>query len=186
MTYNDLFNIRVPLSDMLLINGQNIKKFQGYYILNYDIPAILHKNNNSTDIAVMMFRVTMDYEAVHRLIDDMGEALIAADILHPEKPLSRIFHYSKGPFDQVRDAQGYLYTLDNRHEPMEALSFCAYLLKQGFSLNEIRGALDNPVVRVPAANGEITENYLFSITANDSFKSAAGKFSRMHSQLRCF
>ena len=69
---------------------------------------------------------------------------------------------------------------------MEALSFCAYLVKKGFSIKEIKGVLDNPVVRIPAANGEIMENYLFSITANDSFQSAADKFAKIQSQLCCF
>jgi hypothetical protein len=185
MNYDELFQVRVSADDMLLVNGQTIKKYRDLYILNYDIPAILHKNNNKTDIAAMMFRAHMDYAAVHHLIEDMGRALVAADILHPEKPLSRIFHYSKGPFDQIRDARGYLYTRDNRHEPLESLSFCAYLLQQGFTLQEITGAVNNPVVRMSLNGGGSTETYLFKATANDSFQAAARKFSRISSLLPC-
>ena len=183
MDYNELFNLRVPLSQMLIVNGQTIKCFKGCYILNYDIPAILHKNNNKTDIAAMIFRTRLEYNKIHNLIDDMGDALKDADILHSEKPLSRIFHYSKGPFAQIRDALGHLYTPENDHVPVEELTFCSFLMENGFSTREIIGAIRNPVVRIRTKSGKVAENYLFALTANETFEGALDKFSRIDSQV---
>jgi hypothetical protein len=115
----------------------------------------------------------------------MGRALVTADILHPEKPLSRIFHYSKGPFDQIRDAQGYLYTQDNRHVPSDSLSFCAYLLTQGVTLEEITDTITHPIVHMAQDGDQPVETYLFEATADDTFPDAFRKFSRIRSLLRC-
>ena len=68
MDYQQLFNIWVKRKDMLVVNGQSIKKYRDYYIINYDIPAILHKNNTNTDIAVMLFRSEMDYADFYGMI----------------------------------------------------------------------------------------------------------------------
>ena len=183
MDYNELFSLRVPLSQMLIVNGQTIKCFEGCYILNYDIPAILHKNNNKTDIAAMIFRTRLGYNRIHNLIDDMGDALKEAGILHSQKPLSRIFHYSKGPFDQIRDALGHLYTPEDEHVPVEELTFCSFLMKSGFSTREIIGAIRNPIVRIRVKSGRVAENYLFALAANETFEGAMDKFSRIDSQV---
>ena len=179
MTPDELFSLRVPMRDMLLINGQSIKKYQNVFIINYDIPGILHKNNNKTDIAAMVFRTTLKYSVIHNLIDDMGKALLKAGILHPKKPLSRIFHYSKGPFDQIKDAIGHLYRFGNEHVPISEISFAAYLIEKGFSETEILGTIRNPIIQIEARTGQRIENNLFSYTANDSFELAEKKLYRV-------
>jgi len=178
MDADELFNIRVPLKDMLLINGQSIKKYKNIFIINYDIPAILHKNNNKTDIAAMILRTNLEYSKIHRLIDDMGEALIDANILRFDKPLSRVFHYSKGPFNQIRDALGYLYQSADIHVPISKITFAAFLIDKGFSEKEILKVIRNPIIQFRTRSGDIAENDIFSFTANDSFSAAAEKLVR--------
>jgi hypothetical protein len=183
MDYNELFNLWVPKEHMLEINGQTIKKFRDIYIVNYDIPAILHKNNKLTDIAVMIFRTDLKYEGIHQLIDNMGQALIDEHILDPGKPLSRIFHYSKGPFDQIRDAIGHLYTPEVKHISLKQIGFAHYLLQQGFSMYHILGAVRHPIMKFKQENGAIIEDDLFHYTANMSFQDAYHAFTTVHSQL---
>ncbi|MEW5817752.1 MAG: hypothetical protein AB1798_20450 [Spirochaetota bacterium] len=177
MSYNELFNLRVSSCDMVEINGQNVKKYGKTFIINYDIPAILHKNNNRTDIAVMIFRTQLNYPSIHQLIGEMGRALIEADILDPEKPLSRIFHYSKGPFGQIRDAIGYLYNDKNEHLPLQAMTFSNFLIKKGISVKQIMGIINNPIMQFITPNGDIIEENLFVYTKDDTFASSHAKLT---------
>jgi hypothetical protein len=197
MTYNQLFQLRVPKDDMLNMNGQCIKRYRDTYIVNYDIPAILHKNNNQTDIAVMIFRTDFDYDAIHRVIRDMGASLTAAGTLDPGKPLSRMFHYSKGPFDQIRDAIGYLYSADSRHVSLKRISFSQYLLKRGVTMHQIMGAIRYPLMEFQPTEEEpdgsetlrkkglrdgLVESDIFTYTRNDSYERAYEKYVHMVSQ----
>lgn len=182
MNYNELFQLRVPKEDMFTIHGQTVKRYKGYYIVNYDIPAILHKNNNRTDIAVMIFRTNLDYGSFHGVIDEMGKALIQEEILDPGKPLSRIFHYSKGPFDQVRDAIGYLYTKKNRHVSFKRISFAQYLIERGVSMNRILQVIKAPLMQFYSEDGSIVERDIYTYTMGNSYPEAYEKYSRIVSQ----
>lgn len=180
--YNELFNLWVPASEMLKVCGQSIKKYNNKYIINYDIPAILHKNNNQTDIAVMILRTDLTYTDIHEIIDAMGKALIQEHILDPGKPLSRIFHYSKGPFGQIRDAIGYLYTEDIRHVSFKSIAFADYLIKKGVTMHQILKAIRNPIMQFRDEDGTVIEEELFQYTADDSFEKAYKKYSSIVSQ----
>ena len=186
MDFDDLFNLRVPRGDMLKINGQSVKKYMDCFIVNYDIPAILHKNNNETDIAVMIFRTDLEYNMIRRVIDDMGEALIENEILHPGKPLSRIFHYSKGPFDQVRDAIGYLYTKDIKHVDLKRIAFSHFLIERGISMHRIVETLKNPLMVFHDDRLGDIECDLFTYTMEDTYTEAYEKFMKGKSlQIQC-
>lgn len=181
MNYNELFQLRVPASDLLTVHEQSIKKYGGAYIINYDIPAILHKNNNKTDIAVMIFRTCLDYALVHTVIDEMGEALIKDGILDPDKPLSRVFHYSKGPFGQIRDAIGYLYRAGDQHVPLEEINFCSFLQKRNITLHQILGCVRNPIGEF--VNHGVHEDSIFEYTKDNAFKEAYEKLNAFRSQV---
>lgn len=183
MTYDELFNLRVPFEDMLRIHGQTIKRYAGYYIINYDLPALLHKNNNTTDIAVMIFRTNFNYDIFHEVIDEMGKALINEQLLNPGKPLSRIFHYSKGPFDQVRDAIGYLYTPDNKHVSFKQIAFSNYCISRGINMHQIMGALHHPLMRFRENGQGIIESDIFTYTADDTYQAAYNKLLNVVSQV---
>jgi len=182
ISYTELFDLRVPKKDMFEIHRQTIKRYNGYFILNYDIPAILHKNNNKTDIAVMIFRTDLGYSQFRQVIDEMGNALITENVLHPGKPLSRIFHYSKGPFDQIRDAIGYLYTKDVRHVNLKRIAFSNYLIEKGITMHQILGALKKPLMYFTDDDQHEVECDIFSYTKEDSYKGAYEKYVNINSQ----
>lgn len=182
MNYNELFQVRVPEEDMLTIHGQTIKRYRRFFIVNYDIPAILHKNNNKTDIAVMIFRTGLEYAIIHRVIDEMAQALVREGILHSGKSLSRIFHYSKGPFDQIRDAIGYLYTQNIEHISLKQIAFANYLIHKGVGMNRILRVVKEPLMQFRAEDGSIIERDIYTYTMDDSYPGAYEKFSRIVSQ----
>ena len=133
----ELFNLWVEEKDLFYIHGQCIKRKGNIFILNADIPAILKKNTASTDIAVMIFRVNENFLEFHDILQKMEEALREKSILMPKDPASRVFHYSKGPFEQISDALGYLYDSQGKHISLKQISFCAYLIKRGISMIKI-------------------------------------------------
>lgn len=155
-----LFNIWVPDKDMVQVNGQSIKKYDNLYVINYDIPALLHKNNYSTDIAVMILRSSLGKNDFHQMIRTMEQALIEKDLMDKEKPASRYFHYSKGPFEQILDGLGYLYNPKGEHLPVENVSFAQKLLASGFSMREICGMINNPIMGFDD-NNKIVEDNVF-------------------------
>lgn len=145
MTEEELFNVRVPKADLLTCHGQTIKKVRDLYIVNYDMPAILHKNNLQTDILVMTLRVSLGWKDFRAMVQDMTEALIKGEVLHQDSSASRVFHYSKSPFEEIIDGQEYLYSPDNRFTD-EDISFFAYMMSRGISANQLRRVVNSRIV----------------------------------------
>ncbi len=180
--YDELFNLWVPRESILTIDGQIIKRYRDLYIVNYDIPAILHKNNNRTDIAVMIFRSTLGSEIFRKMINEMAFEFIEEKILNPEKPLSRIFHYSKGPFEQVLDGMGYIYKPDSEHIPYREISFYRYLLERGLSEKLIEGIISHPIVQVKSKDNRKVEDSIFTYTAWMDYQEAYSVLDRIIAQ----
>jgi len=145
MTEEELFKIRVPEKDLLSCHGQTIKKVQDYYIVNYDMPAILHKNNLQTDILVMALRVSLDWDSFRKMVKQMTEALIKAEVLNPHSSASRVFHYSKSPFEEIIDGQEYLYSPDDRFTD-EDISFFSYMKSKGVEPRELRDVVNSRII----------------------------------------
>jgi hypothetical protein len=178
MPYEDLFKIWVPSENFAVINGQSIKLYQDYFIVNYDIPALLHKNSRKTDIAVMICRSSLSKEEYSALVAEMGKSLVAEKVVAEDRPLARTFHYSSGPFEQILDGIGYLYGNDGSHLHLSSISFMAYLLKHGFSQKQILSAVYNPIMRFRTAEGDYLEENIYSLTKNSTYEEAMGIFSR--------
>lgn len=178
----ELFDTWVDPCDMLIVSGQSIKRIDGYYVLNYDLPALLHKNSKNTDIAVMVFRIRTGYPYFADLVERMRQGLIGEGLLNPAMHSGRAFHYSKSPFEQILDGMGYLYASGGEPVPLEDVSFCRYLLEQGAGINEITGALRNPVALFADNNGELIEESLVNYTFHDSYAEAYRKFRSMVAQ----
>jgi hypothetical protein len=183
LTEDELFKLWVPARSLLKVHGQSIKKVENIFVVNYDIPALLHKNNKETDLAVMIFRSSLPYDFFNNLVDAMHRALIHENILKPGDPPSRVFHYSKGPFEQILDGIGYLYDKDGGHIPLEQLSFAAYLKQHGVSPDEIAGILKHPIMHFCSDDGSFFESNLYEYTRLDSYPTALAKYRQIDSQV---
>jgi hypothetical protein len=188
-TPDRLFMLWVPNDCFRIINGQSIKKYDDRYIVNYDIPALLQKNSRATDIAAMIFRTYLSYDGFASIIRGMEESLIQSGLIREGTPLSYVFHYSKGPFEQVLDGIGYLYEKDSTHVALEKLSFCSYLKNRGVDFNAVLGLLKHPIIQVcgekESAAGNFCgsrETYLYSFTMGDSFEASLAKLDRIVGQ----
>jgi len=174
-----LFHLWVPDECFCVIHGQSIKRYGELFIVNYDIPSLLRKNGPGTDVAAMVFRTDLGYDGFERLVRGMEEALVEEGVIREDVPPSYVFHYSKGPLEQILDATGYLYDSDASHLPLEDISFAAYLEARGLGPEDIRSYLSHPIVR--AASGG--EAYLFDLTRHDSYEAAYRKLLELGSPL---
>jgi hypothetical protein len=175
--YEDLFKIWVPPENFRVVCGQSIKLYQGYYIVNYDIPALLHKNSRKTDIAVMICRSGLSKAEYHTLVQEMAERLVEEKVVNRDRPLSRTFHYSSGPFEQILDGIGYLYDSAGKHLPFSSLSFMEYLLKNGCTQEQVLQAVRNPIMRFRTDEGIIEEN-IFTRSDDSTYKEALQLFKQ--------
>ena len=170
-TYEELFHLWLPEKDLFTIHGQTVKRFKGIFIVNYDIPALIHKNNNRTNIFVIILRSFLPYSENHEIMNLTGKSLSEQGLLADHMPLSYILHYSKGPFEQILDGLGYAYTREEKHAALPSLSFFAYLLERGCVREDILDAIHNPIMNFSTESG-IAEKNLLHFTAEKSFKEA--------------
>jgi hypothetical protein len=171
----ELFAVRVPPPDYAVILGQSVKRYAGYYIVNYDVPAILAKHDEHTDVFSMLLRSGVEYAEFQNLVRGMGNALRDEKIVSDATPASRVFHYSKGPFEQILDALGYLHSADGARVAVSDISFARYLVANGFDESRIVEIIRNPLLHIAAADGSIDEIEIFEHTRGDSYPAALAK-----------
>ena len=144
----ELFNIWVEDSDNLSIYGQTIKRYQGHYIINYDMPALLRRARIQSDFAVMLFRMELPYEYFNDLSQKIWESLRNDGLVHEHRRLERSFHYSRSPFDQIRDALCFLYTAPETSATLPEISFSNFLLHKGMRDEQIKYFTMYPLVSI--------------------------------------
>jgi hypothetical protein len=183
MSPEELFNFWVSEKDIIITNDQTIKKIGEYYVVNCDIPHLVHMRYEDKNIAVMIFRTRMNYREFREIVNEMEDALLEAKILLPQRPSSRVFHYSKGPFEQVLDGLGYLYTPEAVHIPLSDLPFPRFLTSRGIGFPVLWGLIQNPIVRYTDAQGAPREDSLYNYTREDSYEEARKKILSITAQV---
>ncbi len=178
LSARELFHIWVPTEEMATIHGQTVKRHGQVYVVNYDIPALLKRNSAATDVFAMVLRCTAAYRKIHEFIADAGKALNGVGILDNPRLYSHVFHYSKGPFEQVLDGLGYLYAPGGEPVPPQELSFLAYLLEHGAGKEEVLRVVREPIVQL-RQDGTVREVNLFVATYEQSYSEALATFSRV-------
>jgi hypothetical protein len=182
MKADALFSAWVPEEQVLTVNGQTVKRIAGRFVVNYDIPALLHKNNADTDIAVMLFRTRTSYEYFFDLVKQMREAVVGEGIMAKSQHFSRVFHYSRSPVEQALDSRSYLCSPGGTFLGLSGSSFANYCFAHGIDEETLHGLLDNPICRFAEGNRRV-EEHLFSYTQHDSYGAAMEKARRITSQL---
>jgi hypothetical protein len=143
----ELFGLWVAEEAVTRIAGQVIKQYKGVWIVNYDIPALLHKNNAGTDIAVMAFRTGMGYPRFFEMAGRMRAELVEGDLLRRGMPISRAVHISRSPFEQLLDSRDYLLDMDGQHLGVASSSYAAFLRERGLDPATISGLVEHPICR---------------------------------------
>jgi len=169
----ELFKYRVGEEDMIITLGQNVKRRGDIWIVNYDIPAILHRNTFSTDIAVMVFRVSLDWAQFETLVDLMSSHLVESGILGKNTPPSRAFHYSKSPWEQLLDGIDYLWGVDVSDGGAEDdISFGAYMMSRGYTRQQLKDVIHRPLVLFKDESGHTREQNMFELSSGMNYPEA--------------
>jgi len=168
----ELFDVWVPAKDILHLTGQTIKRVGEMFIVNYDIPAILQKNRTSTDIAVMILRTKLGPESIHSLMMDMVDRLKADGLLQQSQAFTRVFHFSRSPFEQILDGIGFLYNRDGSHIPLTEIQFYQFLQQQGMNSTEILKTLHYPIFSFSNGKGNLIEQTVYAASYGMNYKNA--------------
>ncbi len=182
-TPDDLFGLWVDEQAVTRIAGQVIKQYQGIWVVNYDIPALLHKNNAATDIAVMAFRTREGYPHFFELAMQMKSALVERGLLRKGMPIARAVHISHSPFEQLLDARDYLLTPDGTPAGMPSSSFAAFLMKNGFSMAEVEGLVEHPICRFDFGVKAPKEQNVLDLCEGFGYQDALHIIRRIQAQL---
>lgn len=175
----ELFGYRVDESDMLVCLGQNIKRRGDLWIVNYDIPALLHKNTFNTDIAVMIFRSRLEWDGFQRLVAAMSVHLVEAGVIGKDVPVSRAFHHSRSPWEQLLDGIEFLWGVDIADGgPEDDISFGAYLLNRGYTRDKLKAAIRRPLVVIRDEAGARHEVNLLEYCAGMTYAGAEDVWNR--------
>ena len=177
MNEEELFNLWVAKHDFCSIYGHTIKKYKNSYIINYDIPALLHRKYLHDDIAVMIFRTSVQWKEFSIILKAMRDELHKKKIIDQRHPPERVFHCTKGPFEQILDGLEYLYNSDKK-DPMN-ISFFKYLREKNFSRTKIYSLLKNPVIRY-GENGEEKEDSVYEATEGMTYPEALSFAEKIH------
>lgn len=180
----DLFDLWVEEDDVTRIAGQVIKRYQHQWIVNYDIPALLHKNNAATDIAVMTFRTREGYPHFFQMAREIRTTLVSKGLLKRGMPISRAVHISRSPFEQLLDARDYLVNPDGSPVGFEQSSFAAFLLSRGLSRPEVNGLLDHPICGMDFSVDAPRDQNLLDLCEGFGYEDALHIIHRVRSQLR--
>lgn len=169
---DELFEIWVDSKDVMRIAGQVVKRVGTRWIVNYDIPALLHKNNASTDIAVMIFRTWAGYQHFFGLADRMRRALVEQGVLRRGMPTARAVHISRSPFEQLVDTRDYLIEPNGNRPGVEASSFAEYLKSRGVSREAVDGLVEHPICTFESADGSHRGDSLLDACEGFSYSEA--------------
>ena len=183
-TPEELFRLWVEENAVVRIAGQVIKRYRDVWIVNYDIPALLHKNNAQTDIAVMTFRTREGYPHFFELGQRIRERLVSEGVLSYGMPIARAAHISRSPFEQLLDARDYLLCGERSTGCVFASSFAQYLLARGVSEARITGLVEHPICRIDYGAGLPKEFNLLDLCEGFSYQDGLDILSRIGSQAR--
>ncbi|MEX2444624.1 MAG: hypothetical protein WD492_13535 [Alkalispirochaeta sp.] len=181
---DDLFGLWVDEQAVTRIAGQVIKQYQGIWVVNYDIPALLHKNNAATDIAVMAFRTREGYPHFFELAMQMKSALVERGLLRKGMPIARAVHISHSPFEQLLDARDYLLTPEGGPAGMRSSSFATFLVEHGFSMTDVEGLVEHPICRFDFGVKAPKDQNLLDLCEGFGYQDALHIIRRIQAQSR--
>ncbi len=159
LSFEELFHINVPYNNILRVSGQIIKKIfdknkKAVYVINSDIPALLSREYSQENCAVIMFRTTLSYDMFNQYIHKVYEKLIHSKIIFPKNDdeydvgIKKVFRYSRGPFEQLRDSIEFLYHPNRNNVSIADMTFARYLYEKGVSYDTMVNLLLFPICHV--------------------------------------
>lgn len=150
LSAEELFNTIVGDKDFLKLYGQTIKKINGYYVVNYDIPAIISKYTPESDVFVVGVKITNPDTAIDdinqtifdNLKKDLSTPIIDEDKLSMLKwndMVRRTYHISCNHIATAFDMSDFIFNPDGTVLDFYNIPLTRYLIDNKIvTLEEIR------------------------------------------------
>ncbi|HLP59956.1 MAG TPA: hypothetical protein VK186_14035 [Candidatus Deferrimicrobium sp.] len=117
---DELFETIVPEPDFLELYGQTIKRIAGYYVLNYDIPAIMSRYHEWTAMFVIAFLLkdnNYPFSEIDRAIYENMRQSKTTNLLDSESRkglpwyqlVRRAYHISRSQIEAMFDLTDYVF-----------------------------------------------------------------------------
>jgi hypothetical protein len=117
---DELFSIMVPEEDFLEMYGQTIKKIGDYFVLNYDIPAVITRHHSDTAVFIIAIRLKSSkyrFYGIHHLIYQNMRKNKAVSFIDLEKrkylpwydQVRRTYHISRSHIEAMFDLTDYVF-----------------------------------------------------------------------------
>ncbi|MCP4150773.1 MAG: hypothetical protein GY757_23710 [bacterium] len=167
---DELFETMVPRADFLEMYGQTIKKIENYYVLNYDIPAIITKHHNDTGMFIIAIRFKDNkykFCDLHHLIYENMYKNENTQFIDSDKrkgmawynKVRRTYHISRSHIEAMFDLTDYVFKNDNQRIEFSDTPLGQRLLKDKvFEKGQLQKLLielkDNPLVYIKEKSGE--------------------------------
>lgn len=141
ITQDELFNIFADEKDFKSFYGQTVKRINGYYVVNYDLPSIMRRYTPESNIFVIAVQLHSSDLDLHELNHGLFESLknnIATPIIDEHKytqhewkeKVKRTYHISKGHINAIFDMTDFIFVGDNEHLKIEETPFGKYIIEK--------------------------------------------------------
>ena len=157
LSANQLFEVMVSDDDFLEWHGQTIKRVNDYYIVNYDLPAIIRKYDESANIFVIAMKLKdngcqiadVNYEIYQNLVNQEKSILGASKrkSLAWYNQVRRTYHISKSPIEAMFDFTEYVFDKEGKQLDFDNTPLGRMLMQRGImSSDKLKKLRKNPLV----------------------------------------
>ncbi len=158
---DELFETMVPREDLLEFYGQTIKKIGEYFVVNYDIPAVVTRHGEHTDIFVtaLLPNEGVSIPEINRRIYDTFMSDDSIKLLDEESRqdmawydrVRRTYHLSKSHVEAMFDLTDFVFNEDGTALTYDRTPLGNFLVSRGvFSSLELQSRMEslkeNPLV----------------------------------------
>jgi hypothetical protein len=155
----ELFNFMVEKKDFFKFYGQTIKKIKDFYVVNYDMPAILKRYTPSTNVFALSIRLkneNIDFSDINQSIFDQltqdntpiisGNELILLDW---NEKIKRTYHISRNHIMAMFDMLDFIIKTNNTHIDCYDTPLGKILIDQyGYTSGDLLKIKQNPLVYI--------------------------------------
>lgn len=142
-----LFNTFVDEKSFLKLYGQTIKKYDDLYIINYDLPAIIEKYNDKSNVFIVVVKfknekITFDkinYSIAIEMEKDNNLLFYCADIykdISLIEKVKRTYHFSSTHIMAMFDMTDFVFDSNCKRISVTETPFGHYLIKNNFLTKE--------------------------------------------------
>ncbi len=173
ITQDELFKTFVKDKNFLRYYGQTIKKVKNYYIVNYDIPALIEKYNPTVNVFVVVAKLKntdfsfsdLNQSISKEIMSDSKSPIIDLNInkftnLHWKEKVKRTYHFSNNHIMAMFDMMDFVFNIDGSHINFDETPLGHILLKNNIDQDILIKLKEYPIVYINQNNNKALVNII--------------------------